>query len=187
MFKQDDYDDLIELFSQAGEAHHEAFKETDGDDPEWPIWYAGFLHAQLNPRFCPHVTRSRLVHLLVQAEDEREAIAPDSAWVDYYAKYFLEHFAKPEVPADDQLALYYMPTCPFCLRVLGKIEELGLDVELRNTIENSDYRDELMQVRGRATVPVLRITEPDGDDRWMPESADIVAYLDEVYGEDAAA
>ena len=187
MFKQDDFDDLVELFTDAGEAHHEAFKETDGDDPEWPIWYAGFLHGQLNPRFCPHVTRSRLVHLLVQAEDERQAMAPDSSWVDYYANHFLEHFSKSDTPAEDELALYYFPTCPFCQRVLRKIAELDLDVDLRNIHESTDYRDELIAARGRGTVPVLHITDPDGDVRWMPESADIVAYLDEMYGASQAA
>ena len=28
---------LAELFKQTGEAHHEAFLDTDGEDPEWPL------------------------------------------------------------------------------------------------------------------------------------------------------
>jgi hypothetical protein len=28
---------------------------------------------------------------------------------------------------------------------------------------------------------VLRITSPEGEDRWMPESRDIVGYLQETY------
>ena len=182
MFQQNDYPELVKLFGAAGAAHHEAFADTDGGDPEWPLWYAKHLHEKLNPRFCPHVTRSRLVHLLVEAEDERLAAAPDSDWVDYYARHFLEHFARSEAPEKDTLALYYFSTCPFCIRVLAAIQRLDLEVALRNIHENDVYRDELTGARGRATVPVLRITSADGTDRWMPESTDIIAYLNEVYG-----
>jgi glutathione S-transferase len=43
--------------------------------------------------------------------------------------------------------------------------------------------DALVAERGRRTVPVLRIRgEGGGADRWMPESADIVAYLAERFG-----
>jgi len=33
---------------------------------------------------------------------------------------------------------------------------------------------------------VLRITTPDDEERWMPESADIVRYLQASYGQAAA-
>jgi hypothetical protein len=31
-------------------------------------------------------------------------------------------------------------------------------------------------------VPVLRVQSPSGDDHWMQESRDIIAWLDERYG-----
>jgi hypothetical protein len=34
---------LEELFREAGAAHHQAYIETDGADPEWPLWYADYL------------------------------------------------------------------------------------------------------------------------------------------------
>ena len=34
---------LVDLFREAGQAHHTAFTATDGDDPDWPIWYADYL------------------------------------------------------------------------------------------------------------------------------------------------
>jgi hypothetical protein len=40
--------------------------------------------------------------------------------------------------------------------------------------------------RGRTTIPVLRITTADGEDRWMQETADIVRYLQATYGQAAA-
>jgi len=75
------------------------------------------------------------------------------------------------------LSLYGYPQCPYCRRVLQAIDELGLDIELRNTIESRDYERELVEARGRGTVPVLRIEGEGGQVRWLPESADIIEYL----------
>ena len=52
--------------------------------------------------------------------------------------------------------------------------------------ENQSYLQELSEAHGRRTVPVLRIFAADGEERWMPESADIVRYLDATYGQAAA-
>jgi glutathione S-transferase len=62
------------------------------------------------------------------------------------------------------------------------IDRLGIDVELRDIFENRTYLKELKEARGRRTVPVLRITGASGEERWMPESADIVRYLEATYG-----
>ena len=69
----------------------------------------------------------------------------------------------------------------FCTRVRRVIDELGLDVELRDILSDRRYMEELRDVRGRKTVPVLRITSADGEERWMPESADINRYLRATY------
>ncbi len=66
------------------------------------------------------------------------------------------------------------------------IDEIGLDVELRSIHESQEHLEALLNARGRTTVPVLRITSPDGEERWMPESADIVRYLQATYGQAAA-
>lgn len=75
------------------------------------------------------------------------------------------------------LSLYGYPQCPYCQIVLRKIGDLGLDIELRNTMLDPSYRQALVDVRGRATVPVLRIEDEAGQIEWLPESADIVDYL----------
>ena len=31
---------LIDLFAEAGPAHHRAYFAVDGADPDWPLWYA---------------------------------------------------------------------------------------------------------------------------------------------------
>ena len=177
---------LATLFMQTGEAHHEAFLATDGDDPEWPLWYAQYLEDRLAPFLAAPLTRSRLVFCLIGADDEHRATDSDVPWPEYYARRFVECLGPAEEPGKDQLALYYFDGCPFCVRVLRAIDTLGLEVELRNIYEVSDYLKELRDVRGRTTVPVLRITSANGEDRWMPESADIVRYLQATYGRVAA-
>ena len=81
-----------------------------------------------------------------------------------------------------RLALYQYAGCPFCSRVCRAIESLGIDVELRDTMTDPQSGRELIEAMGRATVPVLRIEEPDGSVRWLPESVEIVLYLRERFG-----
>jgi len=78
---------------------------------------------------------------------------------------------------DEAFALYHFEGCPYCTRVRKVLDELDLDVELRDTLYDGDNAAELVQATGRQTVPVLRIEQPDGSVRWLPESADIIAYL----------
>ncbi len=79
-----------------------------------------------------------------------------------------------------RLSLYGYPQCPFCSRVLHAIDALGLDIEFRNTMQGDEYQRELMTATGRSTVPVLRIESEHGKVEWMPESVDIVAYLENL-------
>jgi glutaredoxin len=81
----------------------------------------------------------------------------------------------------DRLALYHFAGCGYCHIVRDVIDELGVEVELRNIFDNREWFDELVEARGRRTVPVLRITTADGEERWMPESRDIIRYLRATY------
>lgn len=83
--------------------------------------------------------------------------------------------------ARDKLAMYTMPMCPFCWRVTRAINRLGLDVEMRDVLMHPARREELIQAMGRATVPVLWVQSADGEVRWLPESRDIVHYLQQTY------
>lgn len=169
---------LVDLLLETGQAHHAAFAATDGADPDWPIWYAEHLQTPFAEALQTPFTKSQLIYCLMDADFEQIARAPESSWPEFYADQFIERYARGATPAKDKLALYYSRSCPFCAIVTSAIDRLGLDVELREIFEDDRHRKELVEARGRATVPVLRITSPDGKERWMPESQDIVRYLE---------
>lgn len=175
-------DGIAELLTETERAHDDAFAATDGNDPDWPIWYADYAQNKFAKRFDIEFTRSQLVYCLMNADMEHQARAPERDWAEFYADQFIERCAPSESPAKDRLVLYHFDACPFCRWVREEIGELGIDVELKDIFDDPDDRDDLVAARGRATVPVLRITSPDGEDRWMPESRDIVKYLRETYG-----
>ena len=73
------------LLDEAAVAHHEAYIETDGADPEWPLWYASYLVNRLSKNAMFTGTRSELVYWLVRLD--REYAEADSAipWARFYA------------------------------------------------------------------------------------------------------
>ena len=80
-----------------------------------------------------------------------------------------------------QLALYHFEGCPYCQRVRDAMRRLGIQIELRDIRASSQHLEDLRTAMGRSTVPVLRIEEDGGKVRWMPESLDIVAYLEKQF------
>ena len=84
---------LEQLFHEVGEAHHQAYIETDGADPEWPLWYADFLRDKLAPLLDATFTKSELVHMLVLVANEQLLKAPGANWARYYAKKFVDLYA----------------------------------------------------------------------------------------------
>lgn len=79
-----------------------------------------------------------------------------------------------------KLALYHYDSCPFCESVRRVVREIDVPVEFRNIHENSSVRRELVEATGRMTVPCLRIESDDGEVSWMPESREIIRYLQEL-------
>ena len=175
-------DVVAEILAETGRAHHQAFAATNGEDPDWAIWYTDYARDKLAERTGMDFTRSQFMYCLIRADIEHQARSPDSAWADFYATEIVEHCAASLEPENDRLALYHLESCPFCLMVQAAIHKLGVDVELRSIMQDPDHYDDLLEARGRATVPVLRITSPDGEERWMPESRDIIDYLEKTYG-----
>lgn len=89
MAEQTRIDDIAELLVQAAHSHHEAFLATDGVDPEWPLWYAEFLHGRIDEFLQARPTRSKLVQCLLNAEDAHGSSGANTPWPVFYAGYLL--------------------------------------------------------------------------------------------------
>jgi len=78
------------------------------------------------------------------------------------------------------LELYELEGCPYCAKVTKKLDELGVEYESRTVPRSHSERTEVEQISGQTGVPVL--VDPENDVDGMPESDDIVEYLEETYG-----
>ena len=92
----------------------------------------------------------------------------------------VQRAAAEQAKVDQQcqsLALYQFSTCPFCIKVRQEMRRLSLPIEKRDAQHHADHRNELLQGSGATKVPCLKITEADGQTRWLQDSTEIVAYL----------
>ena len=78
------------------------------------------------------------------------------------------------------LTLYELEGCPYCAKVINKLDDLGLEYDSVMVPSSHSDRTEVQAVSGQTGVPVL-VDEEHGVE-GMPESDDIVAYLEETYG-----
>ena len=78
------------------------------------------------------------------------------------------------------LTLYELEGCPYCTKVKNKLAELGLEYESRMVPRSHSERTVVEEISGQTGVPVL-VDEEHGVDA-MPESDDIVEYLEKTYG-----
>lgn len=83
-----------------------------------------------------------------------------------------------------QMAIYQFHACPFCMKTRRALRRLSLNIELRDAKDNPEHRKALEEQGGKIQVPCLRIENADGKDNWMYESGDIIAYLEERYGQE---
>ncbi len=72
------------------------------------------------------------------------------------------------------LILYYMPTCPFCQKVLGFMKKNDIEVVMKDTLSNPAFRQELLEIGGKTQVPCLVI-----DGKALYESEDIIVWFKE--------
>jgi glutathione S-transferase len=77
------------------------------------------------------------------------------------------------------LELYQFEGCPYCAHVREALDDLGLDYIVRTVPHDEDARARVFAVSGQSKVPVL--VDPDRD-LVLPESRDIIAYLNDTYG-----
>lgn len=85
-------DAIIDTLVETAEAHHKAFSATEGEDPDWPIWYADHLLNNMHKLLKANFTKSELIYLLVKADKEMGVYAPSAEWHSYYARFFLNFY-----------------------------------------------------------------------------------------------
>lgn len=84
--------ELASLLNETAEAHHKAFAATEGEDPDWPIWYADYLLEKMRLMLKAKFTKSELIYLLVVSEKESGVVAPGAYWPRFYAKSIIRRY-----------------------------------------------------------------------------------------------
>jgi glutathione S-transferase len=82
--------------------------------------------------------------------------------------------------SEPAITLYRLQACPFCERVVRKLDEYGLEYRSRFVEPLHSKRDAVKRESGVRTVPVI-VDEHTGV--TMAESTQIVSYLEGTYGE----
>jgi len=80
--------------------------------------------------------------------------------------------------SDPAITLYRLQACPYCERVVTKLDELGLEYDSRFVEPMHSERNVVKRVSGSRTVPAI-VDENTGV--TMSESANIVEYLEGTY------
>ena len=82
--------------------------------------------------------------------------------------------------ATEPLTLYRLEACPFCERVVRRLQDLDIEYESKFIEPLHSERTVVKRVSGKRTVPAIR--DPNTG-VTMSESANIVEYLDGTYGD----
>jgi glutaredoxin len=101
------------------------------------------------------------------------------SWLAYYYQDGIAQTRQPATSGREdmqELSLYYLPSCPYCLKVLRYMEQNGIVIDLRSTID-SDNLDTLLAVGKKNQVPCLFI-----NGEALYESDDIIKYLGQRFG-----
>ncbi len=83
--------------------------------------------------------------------------------------------------SEPAITLYRLQACPYCERVVAVLNDLGLDYKSRFVEPMHSDRDVVKRLAGVRTVPVIVDTNTGVT---MAESAQIVEYLEDTYGEE---
>ena len=85
---------------------------------------------------------------------------------------------------DAPITLYRLQACPYCERVVSTLDRLDLDYHSRFVEAMHSERNVIKRIAGRREVPVI-VDENTGV--TMAESATIVKYLHNTYGDRGSA
>jgi glutathione S-transferase len=86
------------------------------------------------------------------------------------------------MPEEPSITLYRLQACPYCERVVRKLQEYDLDYQSRFVEPMHSDRNVVKRISGKRTVPAI-VDENTG--LTMSESGNIVEYLEKTYGGEA--
>ncbi|WXU00261.1 MAG: hypothetical protein Ctma_0973 [Catillopecten margaritatus gill symbiont] len=111
------------------------------------------------------------------------AIIAFVSWLIPVSKVKRSPEAQKEVDAQtENIELYQFFGCPFCIKTRRTIRRLNLNIITRDAQNRKGiFRAELLKETGKTQVPCLKITE-NGKTEWMPETAEIITYLEKRFG-----
>jgi glutathione S-transferase len=83
--------------------------------------------------------------------------------------------------SDDEptITLYRLQACPYCERVVRKLQECDIDYTSRFVEPMHSDRNVVKRISGKRSVPAI---EDHNTGVTMSESANIVDYLEKTYG-----
>jgi hypothetical protein len=84
---------LADLLRETGAAHHKTFAATNGDDPEWPAWYARYLAPRLEQLLRQEVRIDRLAGDLDAMAQEHRGDKTKREWPEFYAQSLLARYS----------------------------------------------------------------------------------------------
>lgn len=93
IFNKEHRKEMIALFKETTNAHQQAFKESNGEDLEWPIWYAKYMQEKTRDIIDLDITVSELVYLLVAADLDYSDETPTEHRAEFYTHFFLDHLS----------------------------------------------------------------------------------------------
>jgi hypothetical protein len=67
---QQKFEQVQRLLQLAAKEHHKAYSKTDGFDPDWPMWYAEYLHKPLIKILNASFSKQELSDLLILMDKE---------------------------------------------------------------------------------------------------------------------
>ena len=86
------------------------------------------------------------------------------------------------MPEEPSITLYRLQACPYCERVVRKLQEYDLDYQSRFVEPMHSDRNVVKRISGKRSVPAI-VDENTG--LTMSESGNIVEYLEKTYGGEA--
>lgn len=79
------------------------------------------------------------------------------------------------------LSLYQFHACPFCVKTRRALHRLNVPMTLHDAKNDPVQRERLLAGGGKIKVPCLHIQD-QGQSRWLYESNEIIAYLEQRFG-----